>query len=334
MARWLVTQVDRQFSAEDLDELKKLASKGEIGRGDMIQPPGASDWLYAVELPELKGLLPASSGAIDDFDVPKRGVPPAAIAAVLLAAVAGGGYYMYTFAEGIRNSNLDLLENLELTQMLVTADGVQLRSGPEASAAAVGSVAKNATVQLEAKRHDWYRVTSEAGVEGWVTVDQVIPAYMFTDAETREDYDPLYNPDQYVFVKNAGWLQMPNQRTGNVTSFSFLLQNKSKFDMENIMLLATIKDKAGKVLEKKEIRIEGRINRLEGTMVGMLQPDPKDKDGEARLLTETTFQEMLKEDEELQLRWVDGIEVKMESEDFEQASIDLLEVRAIPKKVD
>jgi hypothetical protein len=333
MARWLVTQVDRQFSAADLRELKELAKRGELSRGDMIQPPGASDWLYAVELPELKDVLPPSEAIDDDFVRPRSGLPKAILAAVLIAISAGGAYTIFHYAKGIESSNLDLLEELQLTEMLVTADGVQVRSAPEGGST-VGSVAKNEKVQLVGKRSDMYRITTAAGAEGWVQVDQVVPAYFFTDQETREDYDPLYNPDQYVFVKNASWMQMPNQRADNITIFNFQLQNKSKFDMENIVLLATIKDKDGKELEEAEIRIEGKLKRFEAAMVGMLKPADDDEDGEARLLTETTFQEMLKEDPDLQLRWVDSIEVVMESADFEQASVDLLEVRAIPKKLD
>ena len=51
MARWLVTQGDQQFSAQDLAELKEIAKSGKVGPGDMVQPPGATDWLYASELP-------------------------------------------------------------------------------------------------------------------------------------------------------------------------------------------------------------------------------------------------------------------------------------------
>jgi len=333
MARWLVTQVDRQFSAADLRELKQLAQRGELSRGDMIQPPGASDWLYAIELPELKDVLPPTADIDDDFDRPRSAAPKAILGAILLAISAGGGYTIYHYAKGIESSSLNLLEEIELTEMLVTAEGVQVKSEPNGGSM-VSSVAKNEKVQLLAKRNDSYRISTSSGAEGWVQVDQVVPAYFFTDQETREDYDPLYNPDSYVFVKNASWMQMPNQRADNITIFNFQLQNKSKFDMENIVLLATIKDKSGKELEKAEIHIEGKLKRFEAAMVGMLRPADDDEEGETRLLTETTFQEMLKDDPDLQLRWVDSIEVVMESDEFEQASVDLLEVRAIPKKLD
>ena len=66
MARWLVTQGDHQFSAADLNELKQLAQAGTVGPGDMVQPPGTSDWLYATELPELAGLFGAQDEDDDD----------------------------------------------------------------------------------------------------------------------------------------------------------------------------------------------------------------------------------------------------------------------------
>ena len=38
--------------------------------------------------------------------------------------------------------------------------------------------------------------------------------------------------------------------------------------------------------------------------------------------------------EESGLRWIDSIEVTLGSDTFEQASVDLLDVRAIPQKLD
>ena len=338
MAHWLVTQGDRQFTAADLEELKKLAVEGRIGRGDMIQPPGASDWLYASELPELNGLLKASAvGLDDDLDIPRRGAPTGVIALLLLAIAAGGGYAMYHFGTGIQETNLNVLDEVSLSEMLVTAEGVSVRKDPDSGSSSVGSVEKNAKVTLLAKRRGFYRVKTSGGAEGWVGVDQVVPAYYFTDSETREDYDPLYNPDKYTFVKNAGWMLMPSERgqEGKVTNFTFLIQNKSKFDMEGIVLLATMKDESKKVLETKEIPIEGVLKRYENSMVGTLAPDPKaDPEGEPRVMTEYTFKQMLKDDADLQLRWSDGVEVRVSAEGVAEASIDLLEVRAIPKKLD
>jgi Bacterial SH3 domain len=337
MARWLITQGDRQFSAQDLAELKKMAREGKVGAADMVQPPGATDWLYASELPELKGFIKASAGGDHDDDetTPRRsfGAP---IAAVLAVLALGAGYGMYHFAAQLPEpGELELLgaQGMALSEMLVTAEGVTVRSGPEDGASAAGSVAKDTKVQLVAKRGSWYEITSEGGTKGWVRVDQVVPAYFFADADTREDYNPIYNPDRYVFVKNSSWMQLPDQRRENITIFQFEIQNKAKFEMTDIKLLATIKDKGDKVLETKEIAIEGTIPPFESVMVGTLQPSKEEPDAEPKLMTTKAFELLAAQDEELNMRWSGGVEVQMDSEGFVEANIDLLQVRAIPKKL-
>jgi hypothetical protein len=336
MAAWLVTQGDRQFSAQDLAELKQLAVDGKISSGDMIQPPGASDWLYASELPELKELLKSSGGGYDDdLDMPRKKAPTGILAVLALGVIAGGGYFMYDYASRISAADLDLLgsDGLALSEMLVTCDPAPVYSGPEEASGAAGSATKNGKVSLVAKRGDFYQVTTETGTQGWVKVDCVVPAYFFADKDTRTDYDPIYNPDRYVFVKNSSWMQLPDQRSKNTTLFSFLLQNKSKFEMTDIVLMATIKDKNDKVLETKEIPIEGSISKYSGSMVGTLAPARGDREGVAKLMTNESFSKLAEADPELQMRWSDGIEVLMDSEGFVEANIDLLQVRAVPKKL-
>lgn len=339
MPRWLVTQGDRQFAAKDLNELKQLAADGKVGPGDMVQPPGAADWLYASELPELKRLLaPSAASDIDDTfdDLPHRERNWGLIAALLLAVVIAGGLGMYHFAAKIRNSDLRLLgdQGLQLTEMLVTASpSAIIHKDPDANSPSVGSAPKDAKVQLIAKRGPWYQIEVEEGTRGWVKVDDVVPAYLFADEKTRREYDPIYNPDRYVFVKNASWMELPDPTRKNVTVFQFLLQNQSKFEMTDLKLLATIKDKNDKVLEKKEIAIEGSIPPFEGTMAGTLAP-AKGDDAPPRLMTEALFNKLAKNDEDMQLRWSWGIEVPMDSEGFVEAKVDLLQVRAVPTKVD
>ena len=66
MSRWMVNVRGQQFSTGSLEELKQLAKKGEVGAGDIVQPPGAADWLYAMEVPELKKVLRSDV----DLDLP------------------------------------------------------------------------------------------------------------------------------------------------------------------------------------------------------------------------------------------------------------------------
>jgi hypothetical protein len=335
MARWLVTDGDHQFAAQDLNELKQLAAMGKVGPGAMVQPPGASDWLYANELPELQGLFPGetTNSLDDDFEIrpaSNRGL----LYAVLCVVAVAGAYGMFHFGTRLpTHEDLQIVggsKGMKLTEMHVTRTS-PVRSRPNESASSVGTVEKDQRVQLVAKRGPWYTVRTPTGVEGWLPVDAVIPGYYFADAATRESYDPLYNPDRYVFVKNSSWMQLPDQRENNITIFQFMLQNKSKFPMANLKLLATIKDKNDRVLETKEIGIEGRIPPYDGVMVGTLAPAEDDKDGTPRLMTTKMFERLRKKKPKLAMRWSDGVEVQMESEGFVEANIDLLEVRAIPK---
>ena len=334
MSRWLVTQGDRQYSVADLGELKRLAQSGRLGPGDMVQPPGANEWLYATELPELKGLLKHVPTDHDDQPRPQKNYAPILIV-VLLILLAGTGYGFYHFASRVpKADDLKLLGQggLALTEMLVTGDPATLRADPDENASSTGSVPKDTKVQLIAKRGKYYQV-EHAGNRGWVKVDDVIPAYFFADKETQEDHDPIYNPDRYVWVENASWMQLPDQRRDNITVFQLMLANKSKFEMTDIILLATIKDKNGNVLEKAEVPLQGVISPFEETMLGTLAPPEGDKESAPQLMTEETFQKMAQQDEELHLRWSPGIEVQLKSTGFVEANIDLLQVRAVPKEI-
>jgi len=337
MSRWLVTQGDHQFSAADLNELKELARSGGIGAGDMVQPPGAADWLYASEVPELSELFSGTHPGVDDdldWDIPKKR-NKAPLAVLFLGILAFGGYGMFDYGQKLPSQHdLGILggsTGMNLTEMIASSD-VSIRTQPDPSASTVGTVSKDSIIKLLGKRGEWYQVQNESGATGFVQTDTVVPAYYFADAETRQSYDPVYNPDRYVFVKNSSWMQLPDQREENITIFQFLLQNKSKFAMTAIKLLATIKDKNDRVIETKEISIDGPIPAHDGVMVGTLKPAEDDPEGTPRLMTTSLFESKVKLDPSLMSRWSDGVEVAMESEGFVEANIDLLQVRAISDK--
>ncbi len=340
MPRWLVTQGDRQFAAENLAQLKELARRGEIGPGDMIQPPGAADWLYAAEVPELQGLLPEAGATHqadtdDDIAFRRKGIGAGVLVPLLLLVVVGGALAMWYYTKHVFEADYDILgkDGLALTEMLVTEVDAPVRKEPADGAPKVAEVDKDSKVQLLAKRGGWYEVELPDGTRGWMAVDDVVPAYFFADAKTREDYDPIYNPDRYIFVKNSDWKQLPNDRNENVTVFQFLLQNKSKFEMTDLVLKATIKDKDDHVLETREFSIEGSVPPYANAWVGTLNPPEDQPDAPARAMTDTLFKQLAEKDPDLQLRWADGIEVQMQSEGFVEANIDIVQVRAVPKKL-
>ena len=329
MSRWLVQQGDRQFAAQDLDELKRLASDGKLTQTDMVQPPGAADWLYASEVPQLQGLLKggASGSDYDDEPLPKRSLMPLVV--LFLALIVGGGYGAWHYASKLpQEGELDLIgENgLKLSEVLVTEPNATLMEKPDG--ASKGVLEKDKPLALMGKRGEWYAVRTAGGNEGYVRQEHVVPAYFFTDQDTRLDVDPLYNPDKYISVKNASWLQL-DKRNRNLTIFQFMIHNQSNFVMTDLILLATIKDKTGKELERVEIPIQGEIPSHDAIMVGTLQPETEDE--EPIMMTTFYFNKLAEEDEDLNLRWSDGVEVEMQTSGFTEANIDILQVRAVPE---
>jgi hypothetical protein len=341
MARWLVTDGDRQFAARDLGELKELARQGQISAGAMIQPPGASDWLYATEVPELRGLVrsrPATSTDHEDFAAPRDNFLRNAVLVVLALVAVTGAWFFYHWATRVpKVEDLALLggaKGLELSEMLVTADPATLRAEPSEDARTVSTIAKDQRIRLLAKRGPWYRVQAD-GKEGWVAVADVIPAYYFANAEERENYDPIYNPDRYLSVTTPRWVKLPPDAPGaaNTTVFQFGLKNESKFDMTDFRLLATISDARGRVLEEKEIAVEGVVPKYDSAAVGTQTPPKGAPSGPRRQLTYWTFsQENAGAPDEAWERWSDGVEVAMGSSDYTQADVKLLQARAITER--
>lgn len=343
MARWLVTDGNRQYSVRDFNELRQLASQGRIGPGTMIQPPGASDWLYASEVPQLKDVLSKAAAAPlsdADFKPPRTAGSQKPILIVLGALILVGGVVFWRYASSIPDvKDLELLggsHGLELSQMLVTEAGAPLRSSPNASSGASRKLEKDSRLTLLAKQKGWYNVRTEEKAEGWVAVDEVVPAYYFADEKEREALDPLYNPDKYLAVENSRWMQLPPDEKApkgtesNITVFEFSLNNTSRFEMTNLKLLATIKDRRGKVLEEKEIEVAGSVPPYESVPVGTLNPPEKDKTGTPKQpYTQSTFITVAKGNEDMWLRWSEGIEVTMSSIEYSEADITLLQVQAV-----
>ncbi len=341
LAQWLVTQGDQQFSVDGMARLKSLAQQGKLAPGDMIQPPGSTEWVYASEVPELRKLIEQHHQA----EEPKRtsAVNPIVLGlfAVSFVAILGfGAFGMFVYANELSKEQSGILgeKGLTFTEMIVTNEGVSLMDDASAGARSVASLPKDDVLHLIAKRGDYYKARTRAAVEGWVRVDQVVAMYQYGGAEVRREFDPLYNPDRYLEVSNASWTELPDKVEGTVTVFRFQLENPTKYDMTELVLRATIKDGQGREMEKVEFKVEGFVPANATAMVGTLAPEgdkrtaQDDPEAEqARVLTDYSFAELAAEDPELQLRFSDGVEVALQAGDFVSAQIDVVELRAVPK---
>lgn len=338
MAQWTVTQGSHQFQVAGMADLKRLCRAGDLRAGDMVQPPGTSEWMYIVEIPELKALVDLDDGG------GTRGISNAAIAGVaaVLGAVtvAAGGAAVWLALQVPADDGPMIGEGgLQYSEMLVTATGASLLAEPSASAAPVAPVQKDQAVDLLAKRGDFYKARTKSGGEGWIAVDAVLPIYQLGGAEVKAELDPLYNPDRYLNVANASWTQPQEQKETDqlVTVFNFMLENTSGYLMTDLVLQAAIKDAKGHELEVVTIPVRGEVPPHATTMIGTLAPEAPKKgkraaeDAEpAVVLTESTFLKMSESDPDLQLRYTAGAEVQMRTPDFTTATVTLVQLRSVP----
>jgi hypothetical protein len=330
MSQWLVTADDSQFSVDGVGELKQLATEGKVRASDMVQRPGSSEWVYAGELTELSGLFSDSSPPdSDEFELKKSSSSGTIIAGILIVIALIGGGAIFTMAPKLDDGGKGIFDELSYSEMLVTEMGAPVHKEADAGSPVVANLAKDEKVALLAKRGKFYRTRTSAGQEGWIASNKVIPGYLLAGIEVRAELDPLYNPDRYVEIANSSWIQLPDQREDKITVFQFHLRNRAQYVMTDLVLLATVKDAKGSVLEKLEIPIEGDIPSDGSTWVGTLGAEEKTEP--SRSMTKYTLNEMAEDDPELQLRYSDGVEVIMTSEEFTDATIDILELRAKPR---
>jgi len=350
--KWLVTQRDGQLQVDGIGDLITMAQSGRLMGGDMIQPPGAADWVYAAEVPDLASLLDDDDDDDDDDDfgglMASRARRAAVLAMVMVfmlggVSIVGVGVIIVLVQQLPRGDEAIVGEGgLSYTQMIVTADGSGLRTQPKLGGDVAVPLAKDTQLELVSKRGTFYRAKTASGGEGWIPVDHVIPMYQLGGSSVRDEYDPLYNPDRYVDVVNARWMQLPPEKPGdeesNITVFELMFSNDSGYDMTGLVVLVTVKDAKGQELEKIEIPVDGVIPTKGKTMVGTQVPENaeelerKGEDVPKRFVTTHSFEEEAKGKPDMQLLFTSGLEVSMESEEFTNAEIDVLEIAAVPKE--
>ncbi len=337
MSRWMVNVRGQSFSAGGMDELKQLAKKGEIGGGDIVQPPGASEWLYAVEIPELKvALRPDELDGMDlaDGSVGLSPMVKGAMASVMVLASLGMSAYAVQLRNSIPTEQLQIHDEsgergVSYKEVFITAKDASLKAEANPNSADVQPLKKDARAELLGKRGGWYKLRFE-GKEGYAPVDAVLPGYYMADEKTKQDYDPLYNPDKYVTVGNASWTMTAEKAKKGISDMAASLQNDSKFPMTDIRVVATLKDSAGNVIKEKEMPVEGVLGANRSDMIGTLNPAKGDDITPPRIMFTSEFEKIVLEDPKAADRWIDVVEVDVGKLEALEAGVIIAEVRAIP----
>lgn len=329
-AKWLVNQKDHQHAFDKLDELVALAKSGELVAGDLVQPPGASDWVYANEVPELKSLVQDNVSGMSDSSrmAMMLGLAGFFVLLILVGGATAGWAYLQ-LPDGT-DTIIGGEKGLAWNQMVVTVADAPLRGAADGNAATVATLPKESVVEVLGKQNGLWQVKTAAGQEGFLALEAGLPIYQFGPTSVQEQYDPLYNPDKYVQIGNAAWNLAEKSETKTV--FKFMVTNAARHKMTGLVLAAAVKDDKGTEIDRREFAVEGDIpagGDVTGqTFVGVLLSD--DKTAAPRVLTEATFLELAKTDPALQTKWSEGVEFEMKTKEFSAATIDIVKVQAVP----
>jgi hypothetical protein len=337
MARWLVNQQDRQFAAQDMDELKKLVNDGSISPYDMLQPPGATDWLYICEVDGLKELAQEPDAEDDEVSFRKKRKFPIPLPLILLVIAAGFGflsfknYEIYKSVDGKRVFG----DGLALSELVVLRDGTQVYDLPEGNV--VGTLSRDQIIGLLGKRivtkanqiEYWYE-TQLPTSKGFVHSSKVEAGFYLADPSTSGLYKQLYNPDQFIEVANTAWTRLdPNKP--EQTTLGLMVTNNSVFDMTDLVVLTTLSDKNNKVVQKDELRVEGIIPAKKTVWVGMLSPDANSEE-EPRILTDFHYKDLASNEDPSLEGWTftETLNMMVEETGTVSGRIDLIQMRSIP----
>ncbi len=244
-----INRGETSFTAKDVAELKLMAIGGKLFPTDLVQPPNRSDWLYAAEVPELQGirLKMSAEEEMRALQKPSRGNPMVAITAVLTLVVYGAGGWLawYLYQARPDGKPHDILNDpsykLEPTDGLAT-EYANVQAKPDPKSPKVGEMPKDDRVSLQGRMGDWFHVKTSAGIDGWVGVKQVVPAYLFR-REWADVYDPFFNPDEYLEVANASWIPRGDpKKPETLTDMMFTLENPTDWAMEGVTLKVKFMD--------------------------------------------------------------------------------------------
>jgi len=304
---WLVTTDNDQFSAKSLEDLKKKARSGELSPGDLVQPPGARDWLYAFELPEVGECFGQSSGSLD-LEIRRSPLGKMFGIALLLGGIGlfAGAWHYYQIIP--KSADLQLLGEKGMSQDegLVTATSANIYASPEGTKK-IGSFGKDKTIKILDKKYSFFLVESDQG-QGWISVKDIAPAYLFAKDKIRKEYDERYNTHRHIAIHQESWKQL--EHGVPITIFNFQLQNNSKLDLDHFEVKVKLMNEDKKPLQELVFNIKGLIEKGDTGKIGTLSP-LEGSDQKIEYLTFTEFQKRRKLNPVLIKQWTDGLLVEL-----------------------
>jgi len=172
-AGWRITRGEQQFAAKDVAELKLLGVGGKIQPGDLIQEPGGTAWRYAIEVPELKGLIKAIK--IDEDDIPVGRSRAGGVTRILLLlwglAVILGGF------GGLVWMGMTPPELL-IADKAVSLSRTALSSHPGMETPDGAAVEKYEILEVVGVKGGSFELSKADGTTGWLPSDAVVPVVM------------------------------------------------------------------------------------------------------------------------------------------------------------
>lgn len=287
MSRWLVTHGESQFSAKDLAELKQMASDGRVQPADLIQPPGASDWLYALELPELKDTFPTSITDEDDDSLyGKKKMLPRPVVAAVLMGVTGAGIAAMLHFKSVMDQSLD--HGVDSDEAMLS-DDVDMHAEPDEDSKVIGTLDKGDVVEfvlrqsnINPKIGDWWLVEAN-GKEGWIPANAAPSSFGF-DESARVDDMALYYPEHHVRltspVENGySWVKLQDKLYGNdadgyVRIKDIAITNESNYALTDVIISIDVLDSKGKVDKRALIELEEPIPANAASLpIGAMYPE-------------------------------------------------------------
>ena len=106
----------------------------------------------------------------------------------------------------------------------------------------------------------------------WIDEHQVIPLYLFSDPQIREEWELFFNTHQKIQINNLSWSTPPQYKP--LTAFELQLQNTSSRYIGQIELNIVLQNQDAQITQQKNIEIVGKIAPADSVTVGTLW-DPK-----------------------------------------------------------